>query len=176
MIIGVTGPKHSGKSETSKRLVEHYGFTRTAFADPMKKALMVAFDLTWEQVYGNEKEIPTPKLCGRTPRHAMKTMGTEWGRGMIHRDIWLTAWKNTLPDGLLVIEDVRFPNEHAELTAGLGGRIISVRRPGCEYDPTHESEAHDDLPWDFKIDNEGSLEDFYMKIDLICRRLKIQPK
>jgi len=176
MIIGVIGPKQSGKSTLTKRLVSRYGFTRTAFADPIKKALMVAFDLTWEQVYGDEKEIPTPKLCGRTPRHAMKTMGTEWGRELIHRDIWLTAWKNTLPDGLLVIEDVRFPNEHAELTTGLGGRIISVRRPGCEYDPTHESEAHADLPWDHRITNDGTLEQFEAQIDSICSELKLHLK
>ena len=132
--------------------------------------------LTEAQVYGDEKEIPTPKLCGRTPRHAMKTMGTEWGRRMIHPDIWLTAWKNTLPPGLLVIEDVRFPNEHAEVTSGLGGRIICVRRPGCEYDPSHESEAHGELPFDFRITNDGTVEQFRNQVDAVCHELKLQPK
>ena len=165
MIIGVIGPKQSGKSTLTKALVERYGFSRTAFADPIKKALMVAFGLTWEQVYGSEKEIPTDKLCGRTPRHAMKTMGTEWGREMIHPDIWLAGWRNTIPSGNLVIEDVRFPNEHEAVKSTADGCIISVRRPGCEYDSSHESEAHADLPFDYQIQNDSSMEEFESKIE-----------
>ncbi len=171
LIVGISGPKQSGKSTLTQYLVEHYGFTRTAFADPLKQALITAFGLTREQVYGDEKEIPTDKLCGRTPRHAMMTMGTEWGRDMIHPDLWLTAWKNTLPPGNLVIEDVRFPNEHHEVTNVLGGSIISVQRPGCEYDSSHESEAHVDLPWNYRIPNEGSLAIFKMQIDMVCEQL-----
>ncbi len=175
LIVGIIGPKQSGKSTLTKYLVEHYGFTRTAFADPLKQALITAFGLTREQVYGNEKEIPTDKLCGRTPRHAMITMGTEWGRDMIHPDIWLTAWKNTLPPGNLVIEDVRFPNEHHEVTNVLGGSIISVQRPGCEYDSSHESEAHADLPWTYRISNNGEFALFKMRIDGVCEHLGVKP-
>lgn len=167
MIIGVIGPKQSGKSTLTKILVERFGFTRTAFADPLKRALMVAFDLTREQVYGDEKEIPTDKLCGRTPRHAMLTIGTEWGRNMIHPDIWLAAWRNTLPGGDLVIEDVRFPNEHQAVKETDDGCIISVRRPGREYDTSHESEAHADLPFDYKIQNDSSMEDFESRVETV---------
>ncbi len=165
MIIGITGPKQSGKSTLTKLLVDKYGFTRTAFADPIKIALMEAFGLTWEQVYGSEKEIPTDKLCGQTPRHAMKTLGTEWGREMIHPDIWLTAWRNTLPKGDLVIEDVRFPNEHAAIKQDLFSYIIAVRRPGHDFDLSHESEAHGELAFDWKLDNDSTVEAFREKAD-----------
>ncbi len=165
MIIGVIGPKQSGKSTLTKILVERYGFTRTAFADPLKRALMVAFDLTRAQVSGDEKEIPTDNLCGETPRTAMETLGTNWGRQMIHQDIWLSAWRNTLPGGNLVIEDVRFPNECQAVKETPEGCIISVRRPGREYDPSIESEAHADLPFDFKIRNDASMSSFESEIE-----------
>ena len=164
MIVGVIGPKGSGKSVVAKLLVGKYGFTRHAFADPLKRALMVAFDLDDRQVYGDQKEIPTHKLCGRTPRHAMMTLGTEWGRELIHPDIWATAWYSTLPPGNVVVDDLRFPNEFELVKNKLDGYVVSVRRPGYEYDASHASERHSELEWDFQILNDGDLPQFQTRI------------
>lgn len=173
-IIGIIGPRQSGKSTLTRHLVEYYGFTRTAFADPIKKALMAAFGLSRDQVYGDLKEEPTDKLCGRTPRHAMMTLGTEWGRELIDPNIWLSAWKNTRPKGNIVIEDVRFPNEH-KLIKELGGIIIRVRRPGYEYDPSHESEAHGELEYDHEFINDNDLNFFFEESDLLLQKfLKLE--
>ena len=40
---------------------------------------------------GDLKEAPTPLFEGRTPRHAMQTLGTEWGRDRIGRDLRANA-------------------------------------------------------------------------------------
>ncbi len=169
MIIGVIGPKGSGKSEIAKLLVEQYDFSRHAFADPLKKALMVAFGLSREQVYGSLKETPTDKLCGRTPRHAMMTLGTEWGRDLIHPDIWTAAWRSTMPPGNVVVDDLRFPNEFELVKKTLDGYVVSVRRPGYEYDVSHASERHSELDWDFQVRNDADLQEFHERIILLLQ-------
>lgn len=153
-IIGIVGPKGSGKSEVAKLLVKDYDFERTRFAERLKLMLMVGFGLTREQVDGDLKEVPTDKLCGKTPRDVMKTGGTEWGREMIHDDIWTVAWKTNLPNvNRIVVDDMRFPNEH-KLVKSMGGIIFRVERPGYEHDPCHESERHI-LEADYLIHNSG---------------------
>ncbi len=164
-MIGISGPKESGKSSTAEILCSEYGYVRHRFAGPIKKALKVAFGLTDAHVDGHLKEVPTPLLGGRTPRHAMKTMGTQWGRKMIHEDIWVIAWLNTMPDSdLIVVDDIRFPNEIAMLQKDFGAKIIRTARPGCEFDASHESEAHSELYFDHKIENSAGLDELILKV------------
>jgi len=157
MIVAIFGYKGSGKSAIAKRF-ELHNFIRRPIAAPLKEMLK-AMGLTQEQLWGDEKEKPSLLLGGKTARHAMQTLGTEWGRNMIHPDIWVRAWAHTTPmDKNIVVDDLRFPNE-ADHLISLGAYFIKVERPGC--DPAgkiHESEAYvDRLSWDLRISNNGSL-------------------
>jgi len=163
MIIALIGPKRSGKTTAAKYLVKKYGFTRRAFADPLKDMLRV-LGLKNAHINGGFKEMPTSLLCGQTPRHAMQTLGTEWGRKLIDPDIWITAWYNTLPKGHVVIDDMRFPNEYQFITTRLESKVIAIRRPGYAYTKTHESEFHE-LESEFLIENDGSIKRLVRKID-----------
>ena len=142
MIIAIIGPKESGKSTVASYLVERHDFTRHSFAGPLKTMLRVGMGLSEEQVYGDQKEVPTDLLCGKTPRQAMQLLGSEWGRNLIHSNLWATAWKNTMPTGNIVVDDMRFPNEH-KIVTDLKGLIIAVRRSGHEYSNEHDSEQHE---------------------------------
>jgi hypothetical protein len=91
-----------------------------------------------DEVYlGSLKELPCPLLCGATPRHAMQALGSEWGRNLIHPDLWVTLWREKAYQSkapLIVADDVRFANEAATVLA-LGGTLLRVRRhdaPGGE--------------------------------------------
>jgi energy-coupling factor transporter ATP-binding protein EcfA2 len=179
-MIGICGPKGSGKSTAAKFLQGHpHDFSRHRFAGPLKDALKVAFGLTDEHVDGALKEEPTELLNGRTPRHAMLTMGTEWGRNMIHKDIWLTAWRNTMPDSnRIIVDDVRFPNEIEMLRQEYGATTIRIVRPGFEHDSSHESEAHSELMTEFAIVNDSSLAWLKAKVESIVMgdiRRRIDP-
>lgn len=144
ILIGICGLKGSGKSEVAKRLEVALSAQRVRFAGPLKNMLRV-LGLTEDEIEGSLKERPCDKLCGQTPRHAMLTLGTEWGREMIGRDVWLDAWRRSalahLAAGQNVIaEDLRFPNEYAALVAA-GGLVLRVVRPGVPVGE-HESEQH----------------------------------
>lgn len=161
-VLAFTGLAGSGKSTAALHLVERYGFQRVRFAGPLKD-MMRALGLTEAEIEGELKEKPCALLGGKTPRYAMQTIGTEWGRDLISQDLWIRAWLAALdrvPAGLpVVVDDCRFPNE-ADAVLAAGGSIIRVVRPGAEAGAAgHSSEAHE-LPADMVLHNEGSRELF----------------
>lgn len=158
LILGLTGPIGSGKS-TCAQWLQQAGWKRVPFAGPLKEMLR-ALGLTEAELNGSLKETPCDLLMGCTPRRAMQTLGTEWGRAL-NKDLWLHVWKQwALPYSKVVVDDVRFPNE-AELLQSLGGKIIKiVRQPQGVSTGDHVSELHfNRLPFDRVVFNYGSLED-----------------
>lgn len=143
-IVAFTGLAGSGKSTAAAYLVERHGFQRVRFAGPLK-AMMAALGCTHEQIDGPEKETPCDLLGGGTPRHAMQTLGTEWGRDLITPDLWIRAWQAAVakvPAGVpIVVDDCRFPNE-ADAVRAAGGVIVRIDRPGAGTASVHASEQH----------------------------------
>lgn len=158
MIIGLCGLAGSGKSEVAKLLLEQGNFERIAFADPLK-SMLAAVGFTQAQLYGDQKEVEIPDL-GKTPRQMMQTIGTNWGRDLVHPEIWVKFWLRQVhaTRNHVVVDDVRFPNE-IETIHGLGGQVWRINRPGVA-EMNHESERHvASLAVDVNIFNEEGLEE-----------------
>lgn len=183
MIIALAGPAGSGKSEVARHLEQEHGFTRIRFAGPLK-AMLRAFlastgmppDEVERAIEGDLKQVPLPALGGATPRHAMQTLGTEWGRDMIHPDLWASAWmagtRAALKAGALgvVVEDCRFPNEAAAVRA-LGGLIVRLDRPaGALALAAHASEGQP-IPFDVELANDRTLATLVARVDDLIGRL-----
>lgn len=145
MIIALTGYAGSGKSTAAKHLVERHGFTLVKFAGPLKQ-MMRCLGVGEREIEGDLKEVPCAVLGGKTPRHAMQTLGTEWGRNLIHSNLWVNvamASAEAVLDqgGRVVIDDCRFPNE-AVAVEEHGGFVVRIERPSVEPVNAHESEHH----------------------------------
>ena len=156
-LIAFTGAAGSGKSTAADYLVSELGFTRIRFAGPLK-AMMRALGLSEREIEGDLKETPCARLMGRTPRHAMQTLGTEWGRQLLAPDFWVDLWRQDAErilhdSGRVVVDDCRFPNE-ASVIHSLGGKIIAIRRDGLAHVPNHASETQQIKP-DYSVFNEG---------------------
>lgn len=170
VIIGFAGAAYSGKSTAAMRLVAHHGFQRIRFAGVLKD-MMKVLGLTDREIEGEAKELPCALLGGKTPRLAMQTLGTEWGRDIIDRDLWVRAWRarvDQAPAGVgVVIDDCRFPNE-AQAIRAAGGKLFRIVREGAaRIDGAHESERHE-LPVDAIIQNpDGDLRAFYASVDAL---------
>jgi hypothetical protein len=144
-VVALTGLAGSGKSAAADFLVS-LGYVRIKFAGPLKDMLR-AIGLGDREIEGDMKEEPCDILCGATPRRAMQTLGTEWGRDIISNDLWVSAWRHRVRCALaagavgVVVDDCRFPNE-MEAARELGGvawRI--VRRGHFATAAAHASEA-----------------------------------
>lgn len=166
-IIGLAGKIGAGKTTAAQYLVEKHGFERIRFAGPLKN-MMLALGLTSDEVDGILKEQPCDLLGGKTPRFAMQTIGTEWGRDIIDEKLWIRAWRRavetTTHGAWIVVDDVRFPNETA-IIRELGGVLIRVDRDGQAGEATaHSSEALA-FDCDFVIKNDGTIDQFKQQVE-----------
>ena len=178
-LVAFTGLAGSGKSTACQALLDE-GWIRVKFADGLKNMLRAFYrscgieDSAYieARIEGDMKEEPCPFLRGRTPRHAMQTLGTEWGRDCISPDLWVQAWRQRvgtlLSDGVPVVtDDCRFVNE-ADAVRRLGGRIVRVERPGLSTG-AHASEAMAFEP-DMVIHNDKTIEQFQHAIVYVFDR------
>ena len=111
MLIGLTGEARSGKDTFAFMLCDFIVFETYAFALPIKNACCEIFGWTDDHVNGHLKEEVDPYF-GVSPRKAMQTLGTEWGRNSINSDLWLlAAEKKNEETSDLIVTDVRFNNE-----------------------------------------------------------------
>ena len=174
-LIGFLGVRRSGKSEAAIYLTDNFKYTRTRVAQPLKDMLLAA-GLTQEEVDGSLKEEPCELLSGKSPRHAMQTLGTEWGRELIGPDFWLNAWLRRVETSkLVVVDDIRFPNE-AEALKERGGVLVRITRPGTVVDNHISEQALASLEADFTIANDGTLRQFRDRLDdLVLGRSKRRP-
>lgn len=167
-LIGVMG---SGKSTAATYLQNHHAFNVEKFAGPLKDMLRV-IGLDDDELEGDWKGEPCGLLCGVTPRHAMQTLGTQWGRELIGPDFWVNAWRHRVKDALMVnrpvvTDDCRFPNE-AAIVRELGGVLVRIipAYPGYSAPAdAHESEAHAmEMDVDIEIANDGGISDLHRKL------------
>jgi hypothetical protein len=170
-LIGICGKKGSGKDSAAKGLIRS-GYRPFAFARPLKVMLTALFDYldinpsTIDRMLNEDlKEMPVPDLEGHTTRYALQTLGTEWGRMCLDKDIWINiAIAKAKQYHKTVITDVRFANEASAIKAA-GGLVIRIVRDSADSArDEHASEAVDSVIPDFYADNNGSIEDLQERI------------
>ena len=168
-LIALSGRAGSGKSVVAQELMDR-DWDRVKFADGLKNMLRVLYSMMGlnfyeveDRIEGDLKETPDPYLQGRSPRHAMQTLGQEWGRTCISDDFWVKAWteraRTKLKHGYsVVVDDCRYANE-ADAIRKIGGIVVRVDRPNHEATgTTHASEQFDFEP-DVTLINDGTVDD-----------------
>jgi hypothetical protein len=225
LIIGLAGQARVGKDTFADYIVKNYRFTRVGLADPMKRFCKEIFFFSDEQLYGSSRDAPDPRYprlerchgcqtcefrCDHyigethlTPRYALQTLGTEWGRDC-YQSVWIEygvriaqelikgystysekdGLKFTEKDvgeiGGAVFSDLRFKNEF-EAVRKAGGILIRIKREGYEGAvgiSGHASEAEQkevpDSYFDHVIENPAGLLYYYPAIDSLMRKIRPQ--
>lgn len=150
MIIGLVGYKGSGKDTIANVLCDHHHFRNLKFAQPLKDMFRTFLrfrdvdEFSIERmIEGDLKETPFDVLFGHTPRHFMTTLGDEWGRQLIHPDIWVQTVVAEAQKQNSVFSDVRYPNEVSNIKQA-GGVVVRINRKDLVPDKSHVSEQHID--------------------------------
>lgn len=174
--VGLCGLAGAGKSTVARLLVSEFGYVRRPFAYPLK-AMVAALGVPPSILDGTreDKEVPLPALNGRTARYALQTLGTEWGRNLMGEDFWVKWWAaGAVQVSKSVADDVRFPNE-AQAVRDLGGVVIRVDRDGAgsKTGADHASENIDAIPFDYVINNNGTMDDIISQLGSIISRFRI---
>ena len=148
-LIGLMGQKNAGKDAFAERLVTEHGFTRLAFADPLK---LVAYDMDPWIMYDEivEEHVHLREIVDefgwdeakQNPyvRDILKILGCAI-RARVGKDVWVRALaqKRAYIPGPVVVTDVRFPEEADYITRTMG-MLVRVVRPNLPHDD-HESET-----------------------------------
>jgi hypothetical protein len=192
-IIGLySSVPQSGKSTLAVHARIAYNYAPMHFALPLKamlgnllKSLNPQFteqDI-YRRLYGDLKESHVPFL-EKSTRELMQTLGTDWGRNMVHPDLWVMAFDGalrlttpTLTKPRVIIDDLRFPNEFEYLHMK-GGIVVRVTRLGQTLDTDHASEgALDDYPFDAHIMRpSGAIADLQADFDTLLHTIRTQPQ
>lgn len=159
ILIGLCGPKGSGKSTVASLLEENHEATLYAFADYIKEAAEQIYGFYYTDLWGpsERRETAYPELGGLTPRKACEEIG-ELGR-KLWADTWLTRVAERVKaerPHTAVISDVRHINE-AKWVIKEGGYVLEVCRAGKDYGRKHPSDFP--LPDHLihkRLDNNGS--------------------
>jgi len=179
MIITVSGKAGAGKDTVADHLINSYGFKKISLADPIKRLTKDVFALTDFQVYDRvEREKPLEQWGGRSVRQLLQQIGTELFRDNIDPDIWVKSLWFTIKESKdnYVVPDVRFPNELNFLKGNVPAfdfTSIKVTREGCDGKVGvvgHRSEAYD-LPTIHTVENNGTMDELYIKVDDIMHNM-----
>ena len=157
MIIALGHSARAGKDTAAQALVDTLGFTRVAFADPLR-ALVLAIDPIVAQAVG---ALGWEEAKTRLPfvRDRLIEVGNA-ARYALGADVWVTLSRPALREHKrVVVTDVRYPNELLALKA-LGALTIKIERPGFppRDDPSDRALANWS-DWDLVITNDGTIED-----------------
>lgn len=169
MVIGLTGLMNAGKSTVAEYLMLQHGFLRLKFSQGLKD-MVRALGLNESEVEGVLKEMPCDKLNGRTPRYAMQTLGTEWGRTHMGQDFWINLLVQQAHrlGGNIVIDDCRFPNEAVAIQRDLQGKVWKVVRGIQPLGVGHASEREQAyVTPDTVLMNNGTLDQLLEKVELV---------
>ena len=169
MIIGLCGAAGSGKDTAASRLVLFHGFLRFAFADPIYDAVSAITGLEIHELKDRSRKENCLGWISYSPRRLLQSLGTEWGRDMIHPEIWVMSLMQRV-EGVqdAVITDVRFSNE-AEAILARGGEVWRV--VGREASIGAEASGHSseggvaDKYISATITNGGSIDDLWAAVD-----------
>jgi hypothetical protein len=152
-ILGILARAGHGKSTVAQHLVATRGAEVHSLAGPLKRAAQRVFGFSDEQVWGAQKELVDARY-GFSPRWLLQRLGTEGLRAEFEEDIHVRALLRGLrqriaggPPRLVVVDDVRFPNDArliAEGGADFRGAVMKLVCTDAPSAPTVGAHGSED--------------------------------
>jgi hypothetical protein len=196
MIIVISGKARAGKDTLAKilakELQKHLGNTYIlmAYAQELKSRVQSDFDMSYEQLWGEEKEVLDKRYVKQTdgdevvfwtPREIMQEYGSFYRS--INGNYWVDQLFNIIEEAEyknVIITDGRYPNEITPVLERDGFHVRIVRDDKDTItNEAHSSETslNDDSDVDIIIDNNGTISDLEETCkDIVMGMLMIMSK
>lgn len=139
LVIGINGLAGAGKDTVanmvSLSLQKDHGLkVKTfAFADNLKKAAAIIFNVPLEDFYDRTKKEEVIPYWNMSPRQMAQQLGTEACRKGIRDDIWIKSLESSILTSkvdVAFITDARFDNEARFVRKQDAGLVIQIVRDG----------------------------------------------
>ena len=172
-LIGIAGKARTGKDTCAQYLWQRFGYTRIAFADPVKLAAQQIFGLSNEETWDDEFKEKAVNYWGMSPRELFQRVGTEAIRGTFGETVWIKRWLLTYTlvkeTDHVVVPDVRSDLE-AEFLRSLGGQILHITRGSAPTVRAHSSENGVMIKdGDLEYANDKEIRDLVKFLDTIAK-------
>lgn len=189
-VIGITGPKRSGKDTSASYIHDMFGYEVLSFAEPMKNILCTTFGITLETLdyIKNNTDVCTvdcmeyigEDLTGQADYHTkfstdMRKILQRFGTDAMKKYFGEDVWANKLVHSALhwdmdtvVISDLRYMNEYQclkEYAENL--TIIRLHKDDTEGDNHSSEQEYKQIPSDYDISNNGTVQELYNKLNKI---------
>lgn len=195
IILLIGGLAGSGKDTCADYIVDKYHYSKTSFADEIKKLVMSKYELEYNDCYTQEGK--QTKLDSIRTKEIIKQVEEEFGdlpdyfyengvvnltpryllilEGLEARKKDINTWGALTTDYInsnkfekVVIPDFRFPNEYTYLKQFFEYvYVIKVIRDSIIPLDNPAEKGVDDFKFDFTITNNGNKEELYKKLDNI---------
>jgi hypothetical protein len=176
LVIGLTGYAQSGKDTIAKEFINEAGFERHGFADALKEMLYDLNPIATEKISDVRDASTRYSRVGTIVdangweeakkqmeiRQLLQRLGTEAGRKALGEDVWVKTLFAQPHMARLVIPDVRYENEAAEIRRR-GGIVIRVIRDGVGPVNNHASDQIS-FDTDITVFNNGTPKEAYIEI------------
>jgi len=171
MIIGIVGRSRVGKDTTANIIMSclpQYKIIR--LAQPIKDAVSAIYGIPKEVLETDAKEqyLADYQI---TPRMAMQEITAHYIKKHGQDFFTKIAFKKLTENSDVIIPDVRFPYDCAEISKHRG-IVIKVVRPQNNVHHTVEDTV-ESCPFDYLIVNDTTIQDLHSKINDIIIRAKL---
>lgn len=143
-VVLVCGHAGAGKDTVADVFVRLAEFELRKFADPLYDMLAAGWGVSRDLLDMWKRQNALLPATGVTVRHALQTLGTEWGRQMIHETLWpnicaaridaMQKAYGNMYQQRVIVSDLRFMNELTVMRERFGARVrvIGIDRPDAE--------------------------------------------
>lgn len=168
----------NNRIEEFVELAASYGMSRddVLFAVPDFIEILVENFNSPHEIVDRTDGLETPLLVAElyiSPRKLLEFVGTEFGRNMLGENVWLDLVKAQgakNPDSILIVTDVRFPNEVRVIDY-----LVEIIAPDNKFriESTHASAAGipSRLRNDLIINNQNGLSELEENVHIMLRNL-----
>lgn len=175
MLIGLSGKMGSGKTTLTNHLVKMFGKDRNITLEKVAKDLYEIQDYIYKKCQLT--------LKGEKDRPLLIAVG-EWGRDIkpsLWTDLCFDRVRSLMafdPDGIIIIDDIRYPEE-AKALEDAGGILIRIegtqRGPNInpEFSNRGSEIALDNFPFKHRVSNLGTQEESLAQLEEILKQYNI---